>query len=132
MNAIEAKIGRTGRPREFDRDAALEKAMMLFWRHGFEGVSVAQLTEAIGIAPASLYSAFGNKADLYKEALELYLRRVTVQATYTLETDLPIRETVGELLKSAVLSVTDDAAGIRGCMISLGMLFHAPDNAARA
>lgn len=105
---------------------------MLFWRHGFEGVSIAQLTEAIGIAPASLYSAFGSKADLYKEALELYLRRARVQATYTLETDRPIRETVGELLKSAVLSVTDDEAGIRGCMISLSMLFHAPDNAALA
>ncbi|WP_146882680.1 TetR/AcrR family transcriptional regulator [Acetobacter nitrogenifigens] len=106
--------------------------MMLFWRHGFEGVSVAYLTEALGVAPASLYAAFGSKADLYKEALELYLRRVKVQATYTLETDRPIRETVGELLKSAVLSVTDDEAGIRGCMISVSMLFHAPDKAALA
>lgn len=106
--------------------------MVLFWRHGFEGVSVAQLTETIGIAPASLYSAFGSKAELYKETLELYLRRVTVQATYTLETDRPIGETVGALLKSAVLSVTDDKTGIRGCMISLGMLFHAPDNATLA
>ena len=132
MTAIESKTGRTGRPREFDRDAALEKAMMLFWRHGFEGVSVTQLTQALGIAPASLYAAFGSKADLYKEALELYHRRVTVQATYRLDTDRPIRETVGELLKSAVLSVTDDKAGIRGCMISLSMLFHAPDNAALA
>jgi len=132
MIALERKIGRTGRPREFDRDAALATAMMLFWRQGFEGVSIAQLTAAIGIAPASLYSAFGSKAALYKEALELYLSRVTVQATYTLERDRPIRETVAELLKSAVLSVTDDEAGIRGCMISLSMLFHAPDNAALA
>lgn len=105
---------------------------MLFWRYGFEGVSIAQLTGALGIAPASLYAAFGSKADLYKEALELYLRRVTVQATYALESDRPICETVAELLKSAVLSVTDDEAGIRGCMISLSMLFHAPDNAALA
>jgi len=132
MIDIKPKTGRTGRPREFDRDAALEKAMMLFWRHGFEGASVAQLTEALGIAPASLYAAFGSKADLYKEALQLYLRRVTTQATYTLETDRPIRETVNELLKSAVMSVTDDEAGIRGCMISLSMLFHSQDNAALA
>lgn len=132
MTAIEAKIGTTGRPREFDRAAALEKAMMLFWRHGFEGVSIAQLTEALGVAPASLYAAFGSKADLYKEALELYLRRVKVQATYTLDTDRPIRSTMGELLRSAVLSVTDDEAGVRGCMISLSMLFHAPSNVALA
>lgn len=132
MITIEIKNGRTGRPREFDRDTALEQAMLLFWRHGFEGVSIAQLTEAIGIAPASLYSAFGSKADLYKEALELYLHRVRVQATYALESDRPIRETVGEMLKSAVLLVTDDEAGIRGCMISLSMLFHSQDNAALA
>jgi AcrR family transcriptional regulator len=132
MITIETKTGRTGRPREFNRDTALERAMLLFWRHGFEGVSIAQLTEAIGIAPASLYSAFGSKADLYKEALELYLHRVRVQATYALENDHPIRETVHELLKSAVLLVTDDEAGIRGCMISLSMLFHSQDNAALA
>lgn len=105
--------------------------MMLFWRHGFEGVSIAQLTEAIGIAPASLYAAFGSKAELYKETLDLYLRRVSVQATYTLEADRPIRETVREMLKSAVCAVTD-GGGVRGCMISMGMLLAAPENAALA
>jgi len=132
MKTPENKTGRTGRPREFDRDVALGRAMMLFWRHGFEGVSIAQLTQALGIAPASLYAAFGSKANLYQEALERYLQRVRVQATYALETDRPIKETVRELLTSSVLSVTDDEAGIRGCMISLSMLFHAPDNAALA
>ncbi|WP_264296842.1 TetR/AcrR family transcriptional regulator [Gallaecimonas mangrovi] len=94
-------------------------------------MSVAQLTEAIGVAPASLYAAFGSKAELYKETLDLYLRRVSVQATYTLETDQPIHETVSEMLKSAVYVVTD-ADGVPGCMVSMSMLLAAPEHAALA
>jgi AcrR family transcriptional regulator len=64
--------GVMGRPREFDADAALEKAMRLFWAKGYEGTSVADLTDALGISRPSLYAAFGDKQSLFRAALERY------------------------------------------------------------
>lgn len=61
-----------GRPREFDIDEALERAMQVFWERGYEGVSLADLTKAMGITKPSLYAAFGNKAELFRKALERY------------------------------------------------------------
>lgn len=63
-----------GRPRAFDRDTALGVARRTFWELGYEGASIADLTEAMGITPQSLYAAFKSKADLYREALEQYRR----------------------------------------------------------
>src|SRR5215218_9208155 len=64
-----------GRPRSFDRDAALEQAVRLFWRKGFEATSMADLTAAMGIGAPSLYAAFGSKEALYAEALSYYQER---------------------------------------------------------
>lgn len=64
--------GVMGRPREFDADAALEKAMRLFWTKSYEGTSVADLTETLGISRPSLYAAFGDKQSLFRAALERY------------------------------------------------------------
>jgi AcrR family transcriptional regulator len=61
-----------GRPREFDREAALAKATRLFWQKGYEATSIADLTEAMGIGSPSLYAAFGSKEELYTEALRFY------------------------------------------------------------
>jgi AcrR family transcriptional regulator len=61
-----------GRPRAFDVDAALDQAMDVFWRHGYEGATIAELTEAMGINPPSLYACFGNKEGLLKAALDRY------------------------------------------------------------
>lgn len=66
------KIRKRGRPRAFDREAALETARSLFHAHGYEGVGVAALAEAMGINPPSLYAAFGCKAALYDEVLARY------------------------------------------------------------
>src|ERR1035438_2174233 len=62
-----------GRPLGFDREAALNEAMLLFWRHGFEATSVNDLTKAMGITPPSLYTAFGDKKQLFLEAIQRYL-----------------------------------------------------------
>ncbi|ACB94549.1 TetR/AcrR family transcriptional regulator [Beijerinckia indica] len=61
-----------GRPREFDLDEALDRALALFWRNGYEGTSLADLTEALGITKPSLYAAFGNKEELFRKALDRY------------------------------------------------------------
>jgi AcrR family transcriptional regulator len=61
-----------GRPRSFDKDAALARAMEVFWAKGYEGASMAELTAAMGIASPSLYAAFGSKEDLFRQALALY------------------------------------------------------------
>ena len=60
---------RTGRPLSFDRDAALRQAMLTFWRHGYETTSVAELTAAMGVSAPSLYTAFGDKKQLFLEAM---------------------------------------------------------------
>ncbi len=61
-----------GRPRGFDRDAALRRALEIFWRKGYEPTSVAELCNAMGIKPPSLYAGFGNKASLFIEAVHYY------------------------------------------------------------
>ena len=63
-----------GRPRTFDTDKALNAALGLFWRHGYEGTSLAMLTEAAGVNVPSLYAAFGNKEALFRKAVERYLQ----------------------------------------------------------
>ncbi|SDG48254.1 transcriptional regulator, TetR family [Lentzea fradiae] len=62
----------TGRPREFDADEALGRALLVFWEKGYEGASLANLTEAMGISTASMYATFGNKEQLFRKALERY------------------------------------------------------------
>ncbi|MBL1079536.1 TetR/AcrR family transcriptional regulator [Nocardia sp. 2] len=61
-----------GRPRKFDRDAALDKALRLFWRQGYEATSISDLTGELGIGAPSLYAAFGDKQKLFNEAIQSY------------------------------------------------------------
>jgi AcrR family transcriptional regulator len=62
-----------GRPRVFDMDEALDKALEIFWKRGYEGASIAELAETLGINKPSLYAAFGNKEELFKKALSRYV-----------------------------------------------------------
>src|ERR1700722_3582756 len=62
-----------GRPRAFDEEVVLDVAMRLFWEHGFDGTSMSELTEAMGINRRSVYAAFGNKEALFTASLERYL-----------------------------------------------------------
>lgn len=61
-----------GRPRVFDPDEALDKALQIFWSRGYEGTSLAELTETLGVNKPSLYAAFGNKEELFMKALSKY------------------------------------------------------------
>jgi len=99
--------------------------MHLFWRHGYEGVSLNDLTEAIGVAPPSIYSAFGSKAGLYREALDHYFG--LPGALKDLGEKETLAETVDTLFARAIDAVVDPA-GERGCMISSGMLQTAAEH----
>jgi len=65
-----------GRPRTFDREEALNKAMLVFWEKGYEGTSMSEIIQAIGTKAPSIYAAFGNKDSIFKEAVNLYLKTV--------------------------------------------------------
>jgi AcrR family transcriptional regulator len=117
-----------GRPRRFDRNTAVEIAMRLFWRNGYEGVSVSELTDAIGIAPPSLYAAFGSKAELYREALRHYAEKSNSFDISVFDTAPSLTDAISEMLHKAVLSVTD-AEREKGCMIASGMVVANPQNA---
>jgi AcrR family transcriptional regulator len=122
---------RGGRPWSFDREKAVETAMRLFWRSGYEGVSVGDLTREIGVAPPSLYGAFGSKAGLYKEALDWYEEKYGLLDLTVVGKAGALPEAVRALLEGAVRAVTDPERE-RGCMISSGMTVCHPDHAALA
>lgn len=72
------------RPREFDVDEALDRAMQVFWAKGYEATSLADLTTAMGLSKSSLYETFGNKHELFLSTLDYYNRTVTTQRVATL------------------------------------------------
>jgi AcrR family transcriptional regulator len=77
--------GKTGRPISFDKDAALEAAMLLFWERGYEGTSMADLTRAMGLNPSSIYAAFGDKHALFQLAVRRYMEMRAQYAGKALE-----------------------------------------------
>jgi AcrR family transcriptional regulator len=77
--------GKTGRPISFDKDAALEAAMLLFWERGYEGTSMADLTDAMGLNPSSIYAAFGDKNALFQLAVRRYMEMRAQYAVKALE-----------------------------------------------
>jgi AcrR family transcriptional regulator len=76
---------KTGRPIGFDKDAALEAAMLLFWKRGYEGTSMADLTQAMGLNPSSIYAAFGDKCALFSLAVKRYMESRAQYATKALQ-----------------------------------------------
>ena len=103
-----------GRPRSFDRDEALERAMEVFWKQGFEGASLNDLTDAMGINPPSLYAAFGDKEHLFLEAVERYEAKRGDECPYA---DAPTaREAIEQLLTYAATEFTH-ASSPRGCLM---------------
>jgi AcrR family transcriptional regulator len=109
-----------GRPREFDVDKALDLALQVFWRKGYEGASMADLTETMGITKPSLYSAFGNKEDLFRKALDRYVdgpgRYIQVALAKP-----AVREVVEHLLYESADAVTDPSHP-PGCLAVQGAL----------
>lgn len=102
-----------GRPREFCVEQALAAALRLFWTKGYEGTSLTDLTEAMGITRPSLYAAFGNKEDLYRKALDLYEREKLAYVGVALEQ--PTARRVAEHLLHGALDNFSGEADPKGC-----------------
>jgi AcrR family transcriptional regulator len=109
-----------GRPREFDPDQALDRALRVFWRSGYEGASMADLTEAMGITKPSLYAAFGNKEELFRKALDRYVDGPGGYVQIALAKPTA-REVVEHLLYCAADAVTDPD-NPPGCLAVQGAL----------
>lgn len=124
MGAEQRSAG--GRPRAFDEDQALDRAIEVFWRLGYEGASLTELTHAMGINKPSLYHVFGSKEGLFVRALQRYgliyheqLARVLARPT--------AYEVLESYLGSTVKAVR--AGSLPGCLSIQGGLACAPDNA---
>ncbi|MDX3076651.1 TetR/AcrR family transcriptional regulator [Streptomyces sp. NPDC088354] len=109
-----------GRPRTFDAEAALDRAMMVFWAQGYEGASLADLTEAMGISRKSLYAAYGNKEDLFRKALQRYEEGPGGYVTEALEAPTA-REAAAAFLAGAARATTMPALPA-GCLGVQGAL----------
>jgi AcrR family transcriptional regulator len=116
--------GKTGRPISFDKDAALEAAMLLFWERGYEGTSMADLTQAMGLNPSSIYAAFGDKHALFQLAVKRYMDSRAQYATKALE-EPTLEKVIRKLFDNTVAFLTTPGhppacmtlAGAMGCSV---------------
>jgi AcrR family transcriptional regulator len=119
-------VKRRGRPPTFNRDEALEKAMQIFWEHGYEGTSMAELMEAMDMNKPSIYAAFGNKEELFRKALQKYLYGPSAFVKDAV-LEPTARQVVKVLLTKAVELLTAQNTP-RGCMIVQGALSCGPES----
>lgn len=116
--------GKTGRPISFDKDTALEAAMLLFWERGFEGTCMTSLTQAMGLSPSSIYAAFGDKQALFRLAVKRYMETRAQYATEALEQPT-LEKVVRALFDNTVAFLTTPGhpptcmtlAGAMGCSV---------------
>jgi AcrR family transcriptional regulator len=117
-----------GRPRSFDRQAALRQAMQVFWALGYEGATLNELQAAMGgIAPPSFYAAFGSKEELFREAVELYSRTLGAPMMKALEKGPTARDSIQALLVAAIESFCKPGLP-RGCFLVSGAFNNVPSN----
>lgn len=113
------KVASRGRPREFDTELALGAALRVFWAKGYEGASLSDLTDEMGITRPSLYAAFGNKEALFRQALDLYERDKLTYIGDAIEA--PTARGVAErlLMGSVDAATTGDCKGCMGVIASV-------------
>ncbi|WP_245696237.1 TetR/AcrR family transcriptional regulator [Alloyangia pacifica] len=128
----DTKKGRTpGRPRNFDADQAVAKAQGMFHARGYDAVSVADLTAALGIKPPSFYAAFGSKAGLYSRVLERYSESGAIPFAALLRADRPVAVCLAEVLEEAARRY-GASADAPGCLVVEGTRSNDPDAQAAA
>ena len=119
------KISKLGRPRSFDAGEALDRALEVFWRSGYEGASLSDLTEAMGITRPSLYAAYGNKEELFRKALDRYALRSA--AVFSALEEVPARESVRRFLTASVNGSCANGQS-KGCLLVKGALSCSQEN----
>lgn len=107
-----------GRPRSFDRDQALARAMELFWARGYADTSMTDLTQAMGVAAPSLYAAFGSKEQLFREAVKLYENTEGAAVWSVIDASPTAREAIEGLLL-ATAEANSRVGRPRGCLVTL-------------
>jgi AcrR family transcriptional regulator len=105
-----------GRPRSFDREAALERAVEVFWTHGYEATSLNDLTSAMGINPPSLYAAFGDKEKLFMEAVDRYQQERLASITRAFDEEPTARRAIERLLMEGASALARHGVP-RGCLL---------------
>ncbi|MCP2236670.1 transcriptional regulator, TetR family [Prauserella halophila] len=108
-----------GRPRGFDRDAALDQAIRLFWRKGYEATSVRDLSEELSLRQPSLYNAFGGKHALFEEAVGVYDRRYGGFIDAALDEEPTAPQAIRRILAEAPARYTREGLP-RGCLVAAG------------
>lgn len=116
-----------GRPRSFDRDAALRAALDLFWERGYEGASISDLAGAMGIASASLYGAFTSKEALFRETMALYGATSGAPPRRALAEEPTAREAIHAMLRATADEITRPDAP-HGCMLIIAAPTGAIEN----
>ncbi|GES49841.1 MULTISPECIES: TetR/AcrR family transcriptional regulator [Rhizobium] len=116
-----------GRPPAFDRETVLAAARDTFWKHGYDGSSIADLTAAMGITPQSLYAAFGSKAELYRETLDQYRRMPRPEPGNPFQ-DKVNTVTAFERFLTNSAKIFTAPEHPKGCMISTAVLNCAEEN----
>lgn len=117
-----------GRPRSFDRDLALQRAMEVFWSKGYEGAQLTDLTAAMGINPPSFYAAFGSKEQAFREAVDLYIATVGAASMRALEAAPATRDGVRAMIEGSIDVALSTRPG--GCLLVLGVVNCLPENKA--
>src|SRR5215475_10872604 len=121
-------MSRTGRPREFDRQKALQRAMELFWAQGYEGTTLEALQKAMGgITAPSFYAAFGSKEQLFREAIELYNETEGAPMRKALAEGKTARASMEGLLRAAAIAFSQRDRP-RGCLLAMGAVNCMQDN----
>ena len=118
---------RIGRPLSFDREVALDRAMLLFWRQGYETTSISDLTAALGVSPPSIYAAFGDKRRLFLEAARRYASgprgpEALIAAAAT------AREAAWSLLEASAVGFTGEDTP-PGCLLATAAITGSPEAA---
>jgi TetR/AcrR family transcriptional repressor of nem operon len=106
------------RTKEFDPDAALQSALELFWRRGYEATSMADLVEHLGVGRASIYATFGNKHQLYLKALDRYGESRDPHILRELSQPGPALPAVRDLVRRFAAEAADEAGRLAGCFVT--------------